>query len=82
MVRLSSRDTSILVDVLEQDELLPQERLALLEGASPEVREIGEALINLGKKIDDPEIRDAVDAILRWADQTKPAEEQRGIRTE
>jgi len=46
MVRLSSRDASLLMDVLEQQELPPEERLKLLKEADIVVRQIGEALID------------------------------------
>jgi hypothetical protein len=81
MVRLSSRDASLLMDVLEQRELPAEERRKLLRDADPKVQEIGEALIDNapGQTIEDPDVREAVDSIRRWADETKRSEEQRSF---
>jgi hypothetical protein len=81
MVRLSSRDASLLMDVLEQRELPAEERHKLLGDADPKVQEIGEALIDNApsQTIEDPDVREAVDSIRRWADETKRSEEQRSF---
>jgi hypothetical protein len=76
MVRLSSRDASLLMDVLEQKELPPEQRRQLLEGADVEVRKIGDALIDPNQDIADADIKEAVDSIRRWAEETKRSEEQ------
>jgi hypothetical protein len=77
MVRLSSKDASLLMDVLEQNELTPKERLKLLEDAGPKVLEIGKALIDPNQAITDPEVKEAVESINLWADTTRRIEEQR-----
>ena len=76
MIRLSSQDTSILLAVLEQQELEPKERLRLLDGTAPQVREIGEALIN-NTEPQNPDIKEAVDAIRDWAHETRRVQESR-----
>ena len=65
-----------MIDVLEQQALEPKERRKFLDDADPTVREIGEALINPTQEIDDPDIKEAVESILRWADETKEIEEK------
>jgi hypothetical protein len=67
------------MDVLEQQELPAEERRKLLDEADPKVQEIGEALIDnaASQTIEDPDVREAVDSIRRWADETKRSEEQR-----
>jgi hypothetical protein len=79
MVRLSSRDASLLMDVLEQDKLPPEERRKLLDEATPVVRQIGEALINPNHGIEDPDIKEAVESIRRWADETEKIEEKQRL---
>lgn len=74
MVRLSSRDASLLMDVLEQKELPLEERRKLLEEADPKVREIGEALIDSGQVSHDPDVSEAVESIRRWAEEIKRTE--------
>jgi chaperonin cofactor prefoldin len=76
MVRLSSRDASLLMDVLEQKNLHPEERRKLLEGAAPVVRKIGEALIDPSQVVEDEDVKEAVDSIQRWAKETKRSEER------
>jgi hypothetical protein len=60
MVRLTSRDASLLMDVLEQD-LQPEELSRLLDEADPVVRQIAEELINPNQTINDPDINEAVE---------------------
>jgi hypothetical protein len=79
MVRLSSRDASLLMDVLEQQELPPEERRNLLTEADPVVRQIGEALINPNLEINDAEIKEAVESIRRWADDTREIQEKQRL---
>lgn len=79
MVRLSSRDALLLMDVLEQQELPPEERRKLLAEADPVVREIGEALINPNLTIDNADIREAVESIKRWANDTRQTEEKQRL---
>jgi hypothetical protein len=76
MVRLSSKDASLLMDLLEQTELSEEERLRLLEGADKQVHEIGKALIHPDDPIEDPDIKEAVDSIRQWADTTKRVDER------
>lgn len=66
MVRLSSKDASLLIDVLEHDDLPQTERLKLLDGADHDVLEIGKALIDPTLDIQDDAIREAVTQIQNW----------------
>lgn len=79
MVRLSSRDASLLMDVLEQQALPAEERRKLLEEADPVVRQIGEALIDPNQVSDDKDIREAVQQIRQWADETTKIEEKQRL---
>lgn len=79
MVRLSSQDASMLMDVLEQHDLPPEERRELVIGAKADVRKIAEALIYPDQIIDDPDIKEAVESIRRWADETKKIEEKQRL---
>jgi len=79
MVRLSSRDASLLMDVLEQQELKPEERLKLLEKADSVVRQIGEALIDPSQMSNDPDIREAVEQIRQWAEETTKIQEKQRL---
>ena len=79
MVRLSSRDASLLMDVLEQQDLPDEQRNQLLDEADPIVRQIGEALINPNLVIQNPDIREAVESIRRWADETEKSEERQRV---
>lgn len=79
MVRLSSRDASLLMDVLEQQQLPPEERQKLLDEADVVVRQIGEALIDPSKTSDDPDIREAVAQIRQWAEETQKIEEKQRL---
>lgn len=76
MVRLSSRDASLLMDLLEQTNLSDGERLKLLAGADENVLEIGKALLNPSEKIEKPEIREAVEQIRLWTEETKKIEDK------
>jgi hypothetical protein len=76
MVRLSSRDASLLMDLLEQTNLSENERLKLLDGADEPVREIGQALLNPGQNIEKADIREAVEQIRLWAEETQEIEEK------
>lgn len=76
MVRLTSRDASLLMDLLEQTDLADNERLSLLNGADKQVREIGRALLNPTQKIDNAEIREAVEQIRLWADETNKIQQK------
>lgn len=67
------------MDVLEQQELPPEERRKLLAEADPIVRQIGEALINPTLAINDAEIKEAVESIKRWADDTRQIEEKQRL---
>jgi hypothetical protein len=67
------------MDVLQQQELPVEERRKLLDEADPVVRQIGEALINPGQVIDNPDIQEAVDSIRRWADETKQSEDKQRL---
>jgi hypothetical protein len=79
MVRLSSRDASLLMDVLEQQELSPEERCKLLNEANPVVRQIGEALIDPTQMSNDPDIKEAVEQIRQWADETTKIQEKQRL---
>ena len=79
MVRLSSRDASLLMDVLEQQELPPEERRKLLDEANPVVRQIGEALIDPSQMSNDPDIKEAVEQIRQWADETTKIQEKQRL---
>jgi hypothetical protein len=79
MVRLSSLDASLLMDLLEQQELSLEERRKLLDGATPVVRQIGEALINPNQEIENSDIKEAVESILRWANETEKIEEKQRL---
>jgi hypothetical protein len=79
MVRLSSKDATLLMDVLDQQGLTEEERRRLLVGAGEVVRRIGEALIDPAHVATDPEIREAVESIRRWADGTKEIEEKQQV---
>jgi hypothetical protein len=79
MVRLSSRDASLLMDVLEQQDLSDEKRNQLLDEADPIVRQIGEALINPNLVIQNPDIKEAVESIRRWADETEKSEERQRV---
>jgi len=76
MVRLSSEDAALLLDVMEPQALEPGERERLLEGAKPEVRAIADALTHPGRPIEDAEIREAVESIQRWNEETRLSEER------
>ena len=76
MVRLSSRDASLLMDLLEQIDLPENERLNLLNGADEQVLEIGRALLNPNQAIEKADIREAVEQIRLWADETKKIEDR------
>jgi hypothetical protein len=76
MVRLSSRDASLLMDLLEQTNLSEGERLKLLDGSDEKVLEIGKALLNPNQKIETPDIREAVEQIRQWADETRQIEDR------
>ena len=67
--------TAPIIDVMEQQELEPEERTKLLEGATPEVLAIADALRSPNRPIADPEIKEAVESIRRWAQETKLSEE-------
>jgi hypothetical protein len=79
MVRLSSSDASLLMDVLEQQELPPEERRKLLDEANPVVRQIGEALIDPSQMSNDPDIKEAVEQIRQWADETTKIQEKQRL---
>jgi hypothetical protein len=76
MVRLSSRDASLLMDLLEQTDLSENERLKLLDGADGHVREIGKALLNPDEEIKNGDVKEAVEQIRLWADETKKIEDK------
>ena len=76
MVRLTSRDASLLMDLLEQTDLPDNERLNLLNGADEQVREIGRALLNPTQVIDKADIREAVEQIRLWADETNKIQQK------
>lgn len=76
MVRLTSRDASLLMDLLEQTDLPDNERLNLLNGADEQVREIGRALLNPTQTIDNADIREAVEQIRLWADETNKIQQK------
>jgi chaperonin cofactor prefoldin len=76
MIRLSSRDASLLMDVLEQQELPPEERLKLLDEADPVVRQIGEVLIDQSRISNNPDIKEAVEQIRQWAEETTKIQEK------
>ena len=67
------------MDVLEQQELAPEQRRKLLEGADPVVQQIGEALIDPGQTTDDPAIKEVVEQIRQWAEETKKIEEKQRL---
>jgi len=69
MVRLSSKDTSILVDLLEP-ELSLEERQHLLDTADHQVRAIGEALLHPEQPVADEEVRETAAEIREWASET------------
>lgn len=79
MVRLSSRDASLLMDVLEQQELPPEERRKLLDKADPVVRQIGESLIDPSQMSSDPDIKEAVEQIRQWAEETTKIQEKQRL---
>jgi hypothetical protein len=71
MIKLSSEDASLLVDVLESDDLTNDQRLRMLEGASSdEVKQIGSALIGASEPPNDA-IKQAVQAIKDWAEESR-----------
>jgi predicted nuclease of restriction endonuclease-like RecB superfamily len=74
MVRLSSRDASLLMDLLEQTDLSPDQRLKILDGADEQVRQIGKALLCPNQRIEDEDIREVVEQIHLWTDETKKIE--------
>ena len=76
MVRLTSRDASLLMDLLEQTDLPDNERLNLLTGADEQVQEIGKALLNPNQAIEKPDIREAVEQIRLWATETEKIEQK------
>jgi chaperonin cofactor prefoldin len=78
MIRLSSRDASLLMDVLEQQELPPEERLKLLDEADPVVRQIGEVLIDQSR-ISNTDIKEAVEQIRQWAEETTKIQEKQRL---
>ena len=67
------------MDVLEQQELKPEERLKLLEKADSVVRQIGEALIDPSQMSNDPDIREAVEQIRQWAEETTKIQEKQRL---
>jgi hypothetical protein len=79
MIRLSSRDASLLMDVLEQQELPPEERLKLLDEADPVVRQIGEVLIDQSRISNNPDIKEAVEQIRQWAEETTKIQEKQRL---
>lgn len=70
MVRLSSKDVSLLIKVIVAKEKSRRERLKIVKGASKSVRLIAEALIDNAIPVDE-DIRDATEAIRDWADETR-----------
>lgn len=77
MVKLTSEDASLLVDVLEADDQLPAERIAMLDDATTqEVRQIGRALIE-NSQPDDQDIREAVQAIRKWVEESRRVNKNR-----
>jgi hypothetical protein len=64
------------MDVLEQEKLPVEERRRLLEDAEPEVRKIGEALINPDQPIEDPDVREAVESIRQWVRESMRSEQR------
>jgi hypothetical protein len=71
MVKLSSEDASLLVDVLEADDQTPEQRLAMLNDATSEdIKEIGRALIE-DSQPEKTDIREAVQAIRKWAEESR-----------
>lgn len=76
MVRLTSRDASLLMDLLEQTDLPDNERLNLLDGADEKVREIGKALLNPNQTIENAEIKEAVEQIRLWAKETEEIQQK------
>jgi len=79
MVRLSSRDASLLMDLLERNDLPENERLDLLNGADEQVLEIGRALLNPAQTIDKSDIREVVEQIRLWVHETKRIEEKQHL---
>jgi len=67
------------MDVLEQQELPPEERRKLLDEANPVVRQIGEALIDPSQMSNDPDIKEAVEQIRQWADETTKIQEKQRL---
>lgn len=67
------------MDVLEQQDLSDEKRNQLLDEADPIVRQIGEALINPNLVIQNPDIKEAVESIRRWADETEKSEERQRV---
>ena len=67
------------MDVLEQQELAPEERRKLLDEANPVVRQIGEALIDPSLMSNDPDIKEAVEQIRQWADETTKIQEKQRL---
>ena len=64
------------MDVLERQELPLQERLKLLEHADPKVREIGQALIDPSQVIEYGDVKEAVESIRLWEEETRGSEDQ------
>jgi hypothetical protein len=70
----------LLMDVLEQKELSAEERRKLLDdAANPVVRQIGEALIDPSQTSNDADIREAVEQIRQWAEETEKIEEKQHL---
>jgi len=65
MIRLTTRDASILARVVQYDNLPIDQRRQMLDEATPEARQIGRALLGLEEPASN-EIREMVDAIRNW----------------
>jgi hypothetical protein len=79
MIRLSSANASLLMDVLEQRDIPLEERRKVLQDADPQVRQIGEALIDPNQIIENNEIRETVEAIRHWSEESRRIVEDQGI---
>ena len=65
--------------LINQQELSPEELRQILDQADPTVHEIGEALVNPNQEIHDPDIKETVESIRRWAEETKEIEEKQHL---
>lgn len=67
MIRLTTRDASILARLVQYDNLSQEQRLRILEEAGAEAKDIGRVLLGIEQPNSD-DIRETVEAIRNWVE--------------